>query len=93
MHAGDAVAQAHETAENLRAVLEQVRAESMDYTGPSARKFFRVYLRNPGNLRAVRDRLAQSLAPRSTVIYLQADICRSDLLLEVEGAWVAGAGA
>lgn len=93
MHAGDAVAQAHETAENLRAVLEQVSAESLDYTGPGARKFFRVYLRDPGNLGAIREHLARSLAPRSTVIYLQADICRSDLLLEVEGACIAGGGA
>jgi len=36
-------------------------------------------------LPVVRDQLSIAFGPKMKAIYLQADICRSDLLVEVEG--------
>ena len=93
VHAGDAIAQADETAENLRAVMGQFRAKHSEHADDRAQKCFRVYVKNPENLYAVRERMNRAFTPENIVIYLQADICRSDLLLEVEGVLIAGASA
>ena len=44
-------------------------------------------------LSAVRQRLQAVLAPHAQTIYLQADVCRSDLLVEVEAVAMARAEA
>jgi hypothetical protein len=51
----------------------------------------KVYLRDPACLDTVAGKLQQAL-PRSTAIYLAADICRSELLLEIEWLRLSGAG-
>ena len=48
----------------------------------------KAYLRRAEFLPIVRDALAQAFGPETDVVYLQADICRSNLLLEVEGVYV-----
>jgi chorismate lyase / 3-hydroxybenzoate synthase len=45
----------------------------------------KVYLRHPEHLPAVRQQLEQELGPDLPILYLQADICRRELLLEIEG--------
>ena len=45
---------------------------------------YKAYVRRPEDLAVVRAELTRSLAPASRVIYLQADICRQDLLVEIE---------
>lgn len=47
--------------------------------------FVRVYVRHPESLPAIRERLASHLEPGVQVLYLEADICRAELLLEIEG--------
>ncbi|MDB6168046.1 MAG: hypothetical protein JWM88_910 [Verrucomicrobia bacterium] len=50
-----------------------------------AQRHFKVYLRHPDDLAATRARLEHSLfQPADHVIYLQADICRAELNVEVE---------
>jgi len=87
VHAGDVEAQAHETLANLFAVIGAAHARtsarfelpSMDLT---------VYLRRPAHAPLVRRLLGVALGARSTAlrsaVYLQADICRSELLVEIE---------
>lgn len=87
LHLGDVRAQTRETITNLRTVCElasqragrPLRVEDLELV---------VYLRHPADLAAVRDELAQALGADSPAlrgaIYLQADVCRADLLVEIE---------
>ena len=80
-HGGDALAQLDETLRNLAALNE--RADALRPALSRPKDLLKVYLRDPDHLAAVAEKLEQAF-PRSTVIYLAADICRSELLLEIE---------
>jgi len=93
LHPDDVVAQTHETVANLRSVLAvaaktsprvPARLESLDFT---------VYLRHAEDLGRVRGALAEALdgAPRCT--FVEADVCRADLLVEIEATGEAMKGA
>ncbi len=59
--------------------------------GRAAERHFKVYLRNPADLPAVERRMEGAiLQPGDLVSYLRADICRSELNVEIE-ATVLGA--
>ena len=45
----------------------------------------KTYLRRPSDLPAVRGALRPHLAPAAATVWLEADICRAELLLEIEG--------
>ena len=45
---------------------------------------FRVYLRHAADFPAIRATLAELLGAAADIVYVQADICRADLLLEIE---------
>jgi chorismate lyase/3-hydroxybenzoate synthase len=45
---------------------------------------FKVYVRQPTDLRAIESALAGSLRSSTPIVYLQADVCREDLLVEIE---------
>lgn len=87
LHAGDVRAQCLEILANLRALAEQ----SSWRAGPGLERIgeavYKVYLRNPADGEIVRPILARHLHPQASVLYFSADICRSDLLLEIEGIW------
>ncbi len=86
VHAGDAAAQAHETMTNI-AVLVDGANELTDAGTFSMQKLqYKAYVRHPGDLRAIRQVMAQRLPHDVAITYLQADICRSDLLVEIEAA-------
>jgi chorismate lyase/3-hydroxybenzoate synthase len=44
-----------------------------------------VYLRNPGDREHIAEAVTRELGNRDTVAFLQADICRRELLVEIEG--------
>ena len=53
--------------------------------GKGARRFFKIYLRHAQDFAAVRNRLERALLqPADTTIYLQTDICRQALNIEIE---------
>ncbi|MFM2340795.1 MAG: hypothetical protein RLZZ592_448 [Pseudomonadota bacterium] len=86
-HAGDVAAQTAETLRNLEAVIASAHAQTparfdlraMDLT---------VYLRDPADRPAVEAVLAAALGADAPglrdALWLQADICRADLLVEIE---------
>ena len=91
LHAGDVRRQTTETLANIEAVVAQT-----DLLTRGARKFhlhdlqLRVYVRHASDIDAVRSALAAHLAPDQQILFLNADICRSDLDVEIEGiAWRA----
>jgi enamine deaminase RidA (YjgF/YER057c/UK114 family) len=88
LHSGDIERQAGETVRNLLAVVEQARFANPRFAGASERITFKSYVRDSRYLPAVRQRVAEAFGHDATVVYLGADICRSDLLVEVEGVYL-----
>jgi hypothetical protein len=92
-HHGSLEAQIEETLRNIEAVILEARSRS-GLAIPPLEGFdaVKVYLRHAADLdraRAVIERLKFA----SPVLYLEADICRSDLLVEIEGMAVASVAA
>jgi chorismate lyase/3-hydroxybenzoate synthase len=88
-HPGDAMAQTDEAASNLEALLGHAAGSLGD---PSLARFnerslARVYVRHPDDWPAIERRL-RARWPQLKLCGLQGDICRSDLLVEIE-AWHA----
>jgi chorismate lyase / 3-hydroxybenzoate synthase len=46
---------------------------------------FKVYIRHPEHFSTIRDILTEQLPAHTQVLYLQAAMCRSELLVEIEG--------
>jgi enamine deaminase RidA (YjgF/YER057c/UK114 family) len=89
LHPGDVRAQVQETLRNLRAVLQAASQRSGGLPFDLRQMAATVYVRHPCDLAAVQHELAAALgadAPLCThALWLQADVCRSDLLVEIEG--------
>lgn len=86
MHAGDVVAQAEESVRNIEAVLAEQRRVLPGVGFDLADLFLKVYVRHPADVRAVREVLTRQLGPDARRVFVQADVCRSDLLVEIEAS-------
>lgn len=87
VHEGDLLAQLDETLRNLDAVLAE--ANRLGGGGFAlAESDAVVYVRHPADASLLRDRLAAAMGAESCflrrAVFLHADICRRDLLLEIE---------
>jgi len=84
IHRGDVIAQTRETMVNIGALLEQANrlVGSSRYSLDGLK--LKVYLRNSSDLPDVEATLAELLQPAASIVYLQADVCREDLLVEIE---------
>lgn len=84
VHAGDVAAQCRETVRNLESVVAEANRQAR-----SARPFslaglsHRAYVRHAADANTVR-RTLQPLLGDAPLVCVQADICRADLLVEVE---------
>ncbi|HWP88330.1 MAG TPA: hypothetical protein VNM70_10655 [Burkholderiales bacterium] len=85
LHADNVAAQTRETIANVRAVIANARLAGYDVLSHAQRLMLKAYVRRPEDLTAVRGCLTAAFGATCTIAYLQADICRADLLLEVEG--------
>ena len=87
MHVGDVTRQTEESLTNIAAV-RTVAAERGGVPFPAESLTYTVYVRRPTDLAIVRSIFEQSVGAHSdaaaSAIYLQADICRADLLVEIE---------
>ncbi len=83
-HAGDADAQAAETIVNLRSVMDEARAHGLIDVRRDTELLFKVYLRQPEFRATAQARLREAFGPAPSILFLQADICRRELLLEIE---------
>jgi chorismate lyase/3-hydroxybenzoate synthase len=92
VHAGDPRAQTHETLTNIETLLD-VAAASGTRLGTDD-LVLNVYVRHAGDAESVRDVMALRWGARAPALahasFHQADICRADLLVEIEGHAVAG---
>lgn len=88
-HLGDARAQARESLANLEALLREGERHDAGRFALDRCDAARVYLRDPADLDAVREEIATQL-PLDRVLFLHGDICRRELLVELEGVFRAG---
>jgi chorismate lyase/3-hydroxybenzoate synthase len=84
VHVGDAAAQTRESISNVVELVAQANRVS------GARRYsmeglqYKVYVRHATDLGEIRRELALLLPAHCPITYLQADICRRDLLVEIE---------
>lgn len=91
LHTGDPLAQLHETLRNLEALLEH----GDDTLGLPVRSVgaltqLKVYVHDRATLPVLQAALDSYLAQQPhapTVLYLQGDVCRADLMVEMEGIY------
>ena len=92
VHLGDVVAQTHETLRNLAAVIEAANARTSAVFAVSQLEAV-VYVRNVADAPVVRGVLEEALGAHAPTlrhaVFLEADICRQDLLVEIEAHAVA----
>ena len=88
LHHEDAVMQAREAMTNIKLVLDEANRQSPD-SFDLAGLAYRVYIRHPADFAPVRAELARIVGGQCNAVYLQADICRTDLLLEIEAVHAA----
>ncbi|MDO9451136.1 MAG: hypothetical protein Q7J21_11660 [Rugosibacter sp.] len=91
LHPDNVVAQTRETIANIKAVLDEANRQSCLASQPKfdlASLYYTVYVRRPADLAQIRAELAHCVGDALTAVYLQADMCREDLLLEIEATAV-----
>ncbi len=86
LHAGDVRAQTMETLTNLDALIQVANREATQPLFSLAHLFFRVYVRHGTDVEAIRDVMQRRMGANFDAIFLQADVCRQDLLMEIEAS-------
>lgn len=85
-HIGEPHAQTLEILRNLNALITE--AELLHGVAREqwfGQALFKVYIRHPEHFSTVRDILKEQLPSHAQVLYVQGEMCRSELLVEVEG--------
>lgn len=83
-HPADVLAQTQETLFNLDAVIAEANRIAGQQTFNLQQCYFRVYIRHAADLSVVRDAIEQHIGGAVNALFVQADICRQELLLEIE---------
>jgi chorismate lyase/3-hydroxybenzoate synthase len=87
LHPGNITAQLEETLRNLNSILTVAHARSTAHFSLTELEWV-VYLRHPEHLPVVQALLEAAVGPDApaarSAVYLQADVCRSELLVEIE---------
>lgn len=88
VHQGDAELQTRTTLENIAELVsaENLRRHGIDaYVALRDLDCVKVYVKHPRDIETVRRVCSSVLGPSSQVLYTVADVCREDLLVEIEG--------
>lgn len=84
-HEGDVVAQCRTTLDNLAALTDGENLSSQGVAaGRVATRAVKVYVRRRRDLDAVREQCRAAFGQATGVAYLVTDLCRTDLLVEIE---------
>lgn len=86
LHHGDTEKQTSETLNNIHALLQQ----DPHLDPAQGRMSFKIYVRHAEDLAVTRAKLEEEFGRQFKAVYLHSNICRSDLLLEIEGAYFKG---
>ena len=90
-HAGLPREQTGETIRNIQAVLDQAKhTAGFDLVGAQRQALYKVYVRDAGSLSEIQDAIMNSPFAREHVLFLHGDLCRKELLVEIEGLVISG---
>lgn len=84
VHVGDVTAQTRETLANIQSLVGEASRLSGAGRFSMSSLAYKIYVRNGADLPLIQSQLHTAMGPRMQVLYLQADICRQDLLVEIE---------
>jgi chorismate lyase/3-hydroxybenzoate synthase len=85
-HEDDTLEQLRETARNLEAIVFRANElHTMGIKSPSQLSHVKVYIRRAEDLFRIQSEFDHLFSPALPRAYLLADICRSGLLLEIDG--------
>ncbi|MHB8237227.1 MAG: chorismate transformation enzyme, FkbO/Hyg5 family [Acidithiobacillus ferrivorans] len=84
LHIGDVAAQTQESIRNISAVIDEANRIAGHHLYKLNTLNYRVYFRNIADLFIIQTELNRLIAPATKTLYIQADICRSELLVEIE---------
>ncbi|MDP1767977.1 MAG: hypothetical protein Q8L74_04130, partial [Nitrospirota bacterium] len=56
-----------------------------DFTGPQSEALYKVYVRDAALLSSIREALRSFALSLNQVLFLQGELCRKELLVEIEG--------
>jgi enamine deaminase RidA (YjgF/YER057c/UK114 family) len=85
LHPDDPAAQTQEVLTNIRALLDEARAAGL---ATARRLLLKAYVRHPVMLEQIRPIILEQLGAEDRVVFLKAEICRPELLVEIEGAYL-----
>ncbi len=88
LHVGDTGAQTRETLTNIRALVGEANRLAGEGRFELGSLAYKVYVRRPSDLPLIQAQLHAALGAGAQIIYLQADICRQDLLVEIEATGI-----
>ena len=88
LHVGDVAAQTREALVNIEALIGEANRRASGARFSLDTLACKVYVRRPGDLATIRRELDAAVGAASRAVYLQADICRQDLLVEIEAAGI-----
>jgi chorismate lyase/3-hydroxybenzoate synthase len=86
LHVGDVAAQTREALTNIQLLLDAANRDCQSTPFCMNDLHFKVYVRRAQDLPAIQSQLRSLQAHGARVLYLQADICRADLLVEIEAS-------
>ena len=87
-HQGDPAKQTLETLSNIEAVLNRIPSESLKSWGTKCSKgLLKVFVRHQADLQSVREVLECQEYGKGTILYVHGEMCRKELLVEIEGIW------
>jgi len=86
VHTDDVAAQTRETIANINVLITEANRLSGHPHYATDMLAYKVYMRNPEHLSTIAAELRAAVGHRATVTYLHADVCRRDLLVEIEAA-------
>jgi enamine deaminase RidA (YjgF/YER057c/UK114 family) len=83
-HAGDHCEQTREVLRNIRALVDTANERVGGARYALDRLYYKVYVRRAEHQPGIERELRREVGAAARVLYLQADICRHDLLVEIE---------
>jgi chorismate lyase / 3-hydroxybenzoate synthase len=85
VHGSDAAAQTRETVRNIEALINEANRGADSAQAFSKHDlWYKAYVRHLHDVASVDSALCAALGSAAQVLYLHADLCRADLLIEIE---------
>jgi chorismate lyase / 3-hydroxybenzoate synthase len=86
VHLDDAAAQTRECLLNIAAVVTEANRRSGAPRFALDNLHYKIFVRRPQDLEPIRGEVRRAVGDAARTLYLRADICRSDLLVEIEAS-------